>query len=71
MANILRDRLRKRGKSMELEYMIYVTLEDGSKEEILMWADEDCDINELMALAHDKVMTKFGGYSKITRVELN
>ena len=56
---------------MELEYVICVTLEDGSKEEIIMWADEDCDINELLALAHDKVMTKLGGYSKIIRVELN
>ena len=55
---------------MELEYMIYVKLEDGSKEEITMWADEDCDINELLALAHDKVMTKFGSYSEF-RVELN
>ena len=26
---------------MELEYMIYVKLEDGSKEEILMWAGEE------------------------------
>lgn len=51
---------------MELEYIICVILEDDSREEIIMWADEDCDINELMALAHDKVMTKFGGYSKIT-----
>ena len=56
---------------MELEYMIYVKLEDSSKEELIMWADEDCDINELLALAHDKVMSKFGVYSKIIRVELN
>ena len=56
---------------MELEYMIYVKLEDGSKEEIIMWADENCSRDELSALAHDKIMAKFGSYSKITRVELN
>ena len=55
---------------MELEYMIYVKLEDGSKEEITMWADEDCDINELSALAHEKVMNKFGSYSEF-RIDLN
>ena len=56
---------------MELEYMIYVKLEDGSKEEIIMWTDEDCSRDELSALAHEKAMNKFGGYSKIIRVELN
>ena len=34
--------------------------EDGSKEEIIMWADEDCSRDELSALAHEKVMNKFG-----------
>ena len=55
---------------VELEYIIYVKLEDGSKEEILMWADEDCSRDELSALAHEKVMNKFGDYSEF-RVELN
>lgn len=55
---------------MELEYMIYVKLEDDSKEEIIMWAGEDCNRDELSALAHEKVMNKFGGYSEF-RVELN
>ena len=55
---------------MELEYVICVTLEDGSKEEIIMWADEDYSGNELSAIAHEKVMNKFGGYSEF-RVELN
>ena len=41
---------------MELEYMIYVKLEDGSKEEIIMWADEDYSRDELSALAHEKVV---------------
>ena len=48
---------------MELEYIICVTLEDGSKEEIIMWADEDYSGNELSAIAHEKVMSKFGNYS--------
>ena len=47
-----------------------VKLEDGSKEGILMWADEDCSRDELSALAHEKVMNKFGGYSEF-RIELN
>ena len=55
---------------MELEYIICVTLEDGSKEEIIMWADEDYSSNELSALAHEKVMNKFGDYSEFS-VELN
>ena len=50
--------------------MIYVTLEDGIKEEIIMWAAEDCIRDELSALAHEKVMNKFGDYSEF-RVELN
>ena len=54
---------------MELEYMIYVKLEDGSKEEIIMWADEDYSRDELSALAHEKVMNKFGSYSEF-RIEL-
>lgn len=48
---------------MELEYIICVTLEDGSKEEIIMWTDEDYSSNELSAIAHEKVTNKFGGYS--------
>lgn len=48
---------------MELEYIICVTLEDGSKEEIIMWANEDYSSNELSAIAHEKVMNKFGNYS--------
>ena len=55
---------------MELEHMIYVKLEDGSKEEIIMWVDEDCSSDELSALAHEKVMNKFGDYSEF-RVELS
>ena len=55
---------------MELEYMIYVKLEDDSKEEIIMWAGKDCSRDELSALAHEKVMNKFGGYSEFS-VELN
>ena len=55
---------------MELEYMIYVKLEDDSKEEIIMWAGEDCSRDELSALAHEKVMNKFSDYSEF-RVELN
>ena len=55
---------------MELEYIVYVKLEDDSKEEIIMWADEDCSRDELSALAHEKVMNKFGDYSEFS-VELN
>ena len=55
---------------MELEYIIYVTLEDGSKDEIIMWADADYSNNELSAIAHEKVMNKFGGYySEFTIVQ--
>lgn len=59
-----------KGKFMELEYIIYVKLEDDSKEEIVMWAGEDCSRDELSSLAHEKVMNKFGGYSEFS-VELN
>ena len=39
---------------MELEYIICVTLEDGSKEGIIMWADEDYSSDELSAIAYEK-----------------
>ena len=48
---------------MELEYIICVTLEDGSKEEVIMWTNEDYSSNELSAMAYEKVMNKFGNYS--------
>ena len=50
--------------------MIYVILQEGSKEEMLMWADEDYSRDELSALAHEKIMNKFGSYSEF-RIELN
>ena len=49
---------------MEQEYIIYITLEDGSQEEIEMFADISFSNSELTALAHELVMEKFGDYSE-------